>query len=61
MRSRLLFAIPLTVILGGLMVLHVYWALGDRWGSAYSGPTVNGRAFSIHLHEPHGSSVPLWE
>jgi hypothetical protein len=50
MRSRLLFAIPVTVILGGLMVLHVYWALGDRWGSAYSGPTVNGRAFSIHLH-----------
>jgi hypothetical protein len=43
MRNRLLFAIPLTIILGGLLLLHVYWALGGRWGSASTVPTVNGR------------------
>ena len=43
MRSRFLFAIPLTVILGGLSLLHGYWALGGRWGSAYTVPTINGR------------------
>ena len=43
MRNRLLFAIPLAVILGGLSLLHAYWALGGRWGSAYTVPTVNGR------------------
>jgi hypothetical protein len=43
MRSRLLFAIPLTVILGALLLLHVYWALVGRWGSAYTVPTINGR------------------
>lgn len=43
MASRLLFAIPLTVILGGLSVLHAYWALGGRWGSAYTVPTISGR------------------
>ena len=43
MRNRLLFAIPLTVILGGLSLLHAYWALGGRWASAYTVPTVNGR------------------
>jgi hypothetical protein len=42
-RSRLLFAIPLAVILGGLSLLHAYWALGGRRGSAYTVPTVNGR------------------
>jgi len=42
-RTRLLFAIPLTVILGGLLLLHAYWALGGRWGSAYTVPTINGR------------------
>jgi hypothetical protein len=40
---RLLFAIALTVILGGLSLLHAYWALGGRWGSAYTVPTINGR------------------
>ena len=25
------------------MLLHVYWALGGRWGSAYTVPTINGR------------------
>ena len=43
MRSRLLFAIPLAVILGGLFLLHAYWALGGRRGSAYTVPTVSGR------------------
>jgi hypothetical protein len=43
MHNRLLFAIPLTGILGGLFLLHAYWALGGRWGSAYTVPTVNGR------------------
>jgi hypothetical protein len=41
--NRLVFAIPLTVILGGLLLLHAYWALGGRWGSAYTVPTINGR------------------
>jgi Protein of unknown function (DUF3995) len=43
MHNRLLFAIPLTVILGGLSLLHAYWAFGGRWGSAYTVPTINGR------------------
>jgi len=43
MRNRLLFAMPLAVILGGLSLLHAYWALGGQRGSAYSAPTVNGR------------------
>ena len=43
MHSRLLFAIPLAVILAGLALLHAYWALGGRWGSAYTVPTVSGR------------------
>ena len=43
MGSRLLFAIPLAVILGGLSLLHAYWTLGGRRGSAYTVPTVNGR------------------
>jgi hypothetical protein len=43
MRNRLLFAIPLTVILAGLSLLHAYWALGGRWGSAYTVPTISGR------------------
>jgi hypothetical protein len=43
MASRLLFAIPLIVILVVLLLLHVYWALGGRWGSAYTVPTVSGR------------------
>ena len=42
-RNRLLFAIPLTAILGGLSLLHAYWALGGRWGSAYTVPTIRGR------------------
>jgi hypothetical protein len=42
-RNHLLFAIPLTVVLGGLTLLHAYWALGGRWGSAYTVPTINGR------------------
>ena len=43
MRNRLLFAMPLTVILGGLSLLHAYRVLGGRWMSAYTVPTVNGR------------------
>jgi hypothetical protein len=43
MRNRLLFAIPLTVILAALSLLHAYWALGGRWGTAYTVPTISGR------------------
>jgi hypothetical protein len=43
MSNRLLFAIPLASILGGLSLLHAYWALGGRWGSAYTVPTIGGR------------------
>jgi hypothetical protein len=50
MRNGLLFAIPLTVILGGLSLLHAYWELGGRWGSAYTVPTVG--AVSIRLLLP---------
>jgi hypothetical protein len=42
-RNRLVFAIPLTVLLAGLLLLHAYWAVGGRWGSAYTVPTINGR------------------
>jgi hypothetical protein len=54
MHNRLLFAIPLTGILGGLLLLHAYWALGGRWGSAYTVPTVNGR----RIFDP--SPVATW-
>jgi hypothetical protein len=43
MSNRLLFAIPLVCILGGLSLLHAYWALGGRFGSAYTVPTIGGR------------------
>jgi len=43
MGNRLLFAIPLAVILGTLSMLHAYWELGGRWASAYTVPTVSGR------------------
>jgi hypothetical protein len=43
MSNRLLFAIPLAGILGGLSLLHAYWALGGRFGSAYTVPTIGGR------------------
>ena len=43
MRNPPLFAIPLVLILGGLMLLHAYWALGGRWGSAYTVPIVRGQ------------------
>lgn len=43
MPTRLQFAIPLVCILGSLSLLHAYWALGGRWGSAFTVPTVSGR------------------
>lgn len=43
MHQRLLFAIPLVSSLAGLSLLHGYWALGGKWGSAYTVPTVSGR------------------
>src|ERR1700738_929357 len=43
MSNRLLIAIPLSGILGGLGLLHAYLALGGRWGTAYIVPTINGR------------------
>src|ERR1700675_4632328 len=43
MHKRLLIATPLAFILAGLMLLHAYWALGGKWGSAYTVPTVSGR------------------
>jgi hypothetical protein len=46
MRNPMLFAIPLAGILGALSILHAYWALGGRLGSAYTVPVVRGqRAF----------------
>ena len=41
--TRLPFAIPLVAILGVLSLLHVYWAVGGRWASAFTVPTVSGR------------------
>jgi len=41
--NRFLFAIPLVVALSGISVLHAYWALGGKFGSAYTVPTVGGR------------------
>jgi hypothetical protein len=43
MHNRSLFAIPLVAVLGGISVLHAYWALGGKWGSAFTVPTVSGR------------------
>jgi hypothetical protein len=43
MSNRSLFAIPLACIFSGLSLLHAYWALGGRWGSAYTVPTIGGR------------------
>ncbi len=43
MRNPLMFAIPLVAILGGLSLLHAYWALGGQWGRAYAVPTVHER------------------
>ena len=43
MRLRIVFAIPLVAILSWLSLLHAYWALGGRWGSAYTVPTVSGK------------------
>jgi|CZKS01.1.fsa_nt_gi hypothetical protein len=43
MHNRFLFAIPLVIVLGGIAVLHAYWALGGRWGTAFTVPTVSGR------------------
>jgi len=44
--NRALFAIALAGLLGGLSLLHAYWALGGKWGSAYTVPVVaNKRTF----------------
>jgi hypothetical protein len=43
MRNPALFAVPLAAILGGLSLLHAYWALGGRWGSAYVVPVIRGK------------------
>jgi hypothetical protein len=43
MHNRLVFAIPLAAILGALSLLHVYWALGGRWATASTVPTISGR------------------
>lgn len=43
MHKGIVFAIPLVIVLGGISALHAYWALGGRWGSAFTVPTVNGR------------------
>jgi hypothetical protein len=44
MHNRFLCAIPLPVILGGLLLLHACWSRFGRWGSAYTMPTINGRS-----------------
>jgi hypothetical protein len=41
--NRLVFAIPLVIVLAGISLLHAYWALGGKFGSAYTVPTVSGR------------------
>jgi hypothetical protein len=43
MPNRAWFAIPLATILAALSVLHAYWAVGGKWGSANAVPTINGR------------------
>jgi hypothetical protein len=43
MQPRLALAIPLAAILGTLSLLHVYWALGGQWASAFTIPTISGR------------------
>jgi hypothetical protein len=43
MQNGAVFAIPLVAVLGGISVLHAYWALGGRWGSAFTVPTVSGQ------------------
>jgi Protein of unknown function (DUF3995) len=43
MRNPMLFAIPLAGILSALSLLHAYWALGGRWGSAYTVPVIRGQ------------------
>ena len=43
MHNRFLFAIPLVIVLGSIAILHAYWALGGRWASAFTVPTVSGR------------------
>lgn len=50
MRSQLLFAIPLTCILGGLSVLHAYWALGGRRGALTRCRLSAVDTFSIRVH-----------
>ena len=42
-RNTALIAIPVAGILSGLALLHAYWALGGRWGSAYVVPVVRGQ------------------
>jgi hypothetical protein len=54
MRNPALFAIPLAAILSGLSLLHAYWALGGRWGSAYVVPVVRGK----RVFEP--SPIATW-
>ena len=43
MRIRPLLAILLVAILSSLALLHGYWALGGRRGSAHTVPTISGR------------------
>ena len=61
MRDRLLFAIPLIVILGGLLLLHAYWALGGRWGSAYTVPTISGRRTFGFFKVVKGTPFAEWD
>ena len=43
MRNAALLAIPLAVIFSSLSLLHAYWAMGGRWGTGYTVPTVHGQ------------------
>jgi len=40
---RQVVAVALTGLFGALAALHVYWAIGGRWGASVAVPTVGGR------------------
>ena len=40
---RQIVALALTALFLALAALHVYWALGGRWGASVTVPTVGGR------------------
>jgi hypothetical protein len=43
MKMRQIVASALTALFLALSALHVFWALGGRWGTSVTVPTVDGR------------------